>query len=394
MLHLWLAHASEGIRLFYDEQWHMVPNWHDLQKTITQLQNTKAKNKTSKAKNKQLDAKTVCLYVSTSSFVQANKPMSRTQLKQLGENGVRFLLEEDVLGSVEDLQVGHIMANDSQIMLCGINKHDIESYQQALSLAGLHLRAVLPDFLLLTVPKKNEATVYTDHATTIMRHGSHTGLLVDDVVMLTQRMPSLEKLNIFGAEQQLLIQTLADASIVSQCREDLSLTPVTQPERHPFNLMLKPKGAKLTPYVKTVFALTLLSVLTLLLYNGLRILHYQKLEKGYQAQIYKQYSQWFPNERPPVDIKKTIQSKMSNNADADNNPFSTISNVSALIKQSGLVARDIRLAQDAVEVSISASSIQNLESLVQRLNTQGLKAQLGSVTPQGSDVQGKITVAL
>lgn len=382
MVYLWLAHTHGRVRVYLQNQWHAVETWQDVSGMLSQAG---------------VSDDAVCLYAPTVAFTQARKPMSKAQLKQLGEEGIRYLLEDDVLGNPDDLLVQHSMPNDAEIVLCAINKHTLAGFEQSLSLAGLKLKVVLPDYLLIPTPKQpQDAHFYQDAEASMMRTGEYTGVQVDDALLVASRMPELESVHVLGASANAFAQSLepalAQTQVVVHAREDLQLTPVAHPERHAFNLMPKPKGQGFSPYMRVVAAVAAAALFTMLAYDGLRIWRYQALEKNYQSQIYKQYKQWFPNERPPADIVKTIKSKTNQSGSEGSNLFALLTSASALIKQNDMTANRISMVDDRLELNITARAIENLQMLVDSMAGQGLNAQLGNVSSVGNDVEGVIKI--
>lgn len=380
MIHLWLPVSHGDIRVFHDLKWHRYDNWESLTKALAVYK---------------LSTSSVCLYVPTLNVTQIIKPMTRAQLRQLGDQGVSYLLEDYVLGSVDDLYVRHVMHNDSDLLLCSISKTLVEQYKQSLSLVNLSIGAILPDFLLLDEPKRaDEASVFSDAVTTIMRTQTHAGVAVDDLSLVVSKLPRLESLNVVGSHSAAIAESAPTDLMINQRGQ---LTPVALPERHALNMNPKLKRAGIPAYWRAVAAVLTATVVTLLVYDSLRIMQYKKLEKGYQQQIYKQYQQWFPSERPPVDLRRTVGSKTVSGGEDANAIFTLMSNVSPLLKQSGLVANRLSFQKDTeqndvLEMSINASDISALKSLVSKMSSQGINAQLGNVTPIASKVEGIIRI--
>lgn len=376
MIHLWLPVRQGDIRVFHEAQWHRYDSWDSLSKALQVYQ---------------LKKQPVCLYIPTAHVTQIRTPISRQQLRQLGDTGINYLLEDYVVGSVDDLSVRHLMPNDNEVILTGISKQLLEQYKHSLALVSLELSAVLPDFMLLDTPKRSDcASVFGDTVTTLMRTHAYMGNHAEDIQLMASRLPMIETYDVIGSEAQAVSDTLAERVLVNTGVGEL--TPVEHPERHVLNLNPKIKRAGLPAYWKVVASVAAFAVLSVLVYDALRIWQYKKLEAGYQSQIIAQYKQWFPNERPPVDLRKTVGTKTSSNTEQGSTIFSLVSRVSPLLKQSGLAANRLSFQNDALEISINASNINDLETLVSKMTGQGISAQLGNVTPVSSRVEGIIKV--
>lgn len=394
MIHLWLPVTQGDMRVFHEGQWHRYDNWESLSKALQVYG---------------LNKSPVCLYIPTVNVTQIRQPMTRQQLRQLGDTGVNYLLEDYVLGNVDDLYVRQVMVNDntsnSEVLLTAISKHTVAQYKQSLSLVNLEISAILPDYLLLDAPKRaGDASVFADGITTLLRVDEHAGSAsgyyagssAEEMVLMASKLPMVESYNVIGGASDEVAEVLEQTNALVNTNVG-ALTPVTLPERHALNLNPKVKRAGLPTYWKVVASVAALAIFTMLVYDGLRILQYKKLEKSYQAQVLKQYKQWFPNERPPADLKKALATKTSVNAEQGNALFSLMSSVSPLLKQSGLAANRVSFqngegASGILEISLSASNINDLQTLVNKMTAQGINAQLGNVTPVASDVEGIIKV--
>jgi general secretion pathway protein L len=111
-----------------------------------------------------------------------------------------------------------------------------------------------------------------------------------------------------------------------------------------------------------------------------------------KAQAEQQFKQWFPEETRIVNLKRQVEAHLKPTGGGDMVALSLLSRVGPALQQAQLVAQAVRYQNDQLELDITASNLAILESLRQQLNQQGLKAELGSVNPVGSEVSGLIKV--
>ena len=100
----------------------------------------------------------VTVFFPSSSAQLLQRSMSRQQRRQLGDQGVRYLLEEYTLGSVEQLAVRDQLIGDDELNVLAVPSNHIAQYIQSMALGNWQLHALLPDFLLLPV-QAERATV-------------------------------------------------------------------------------------------------------------------------------------------------------------------------------------------------------------------------------------------
>ncbi|MGE8529937.1 MAG: type II secretion system protein GspL, partial [Acinetobacter guillouiae] len=78
---------------------------------------------------------------------------SKTQYKQLGVDGVKYLLEEYVILPIDQMKVFSHFQQPDQVSILGIHQYAVTTMQHSLSLIPLKIVSLLPDFLMLPVPE-------------------------------------------------------------------------------------------------------------------------------------------------------------------------------------------------------------------------------------------------
>lgn len=387
MVHIWLARNHGRVRLYLQNQWHVADNWQDVNGLLKQAN---------------VSNSSVCLYLPSVNVFQTQKQINKVQLKQLGDEGLGYLIEDDVLANPDSLYIKYVKTSEELINIVAINKNFIETLKQSLELVDLQLKVVLPDFLLVNhihdELDSDEKTVciYADSETTLIRTEENLGIYAEDIELAVSRLPEYQNVIIYGSQQDKVRQSL-NHLFESNKRQllsdsELEVSPIVHPEKHALNLMPKSKGLGVSPYMRVIGMLVCVGLLCVLVFDLVRISKYKKLESNYQSQMYGQYKKWFPNERPPADIIKTLQSKTHSDSNTSTKIFSAFSNASALIQQNGLQIESLELNQETVNLQVLAKSTDEIQNLVNQMNAQGMKATLGSVNSADTQMKGEVTV--
>lgn len=412
MLHIWLPHATAPLQLWSNNHnaWLAFDNWQQLVAAVKQQQ----KN----AKNS-LDT---CLYIPSVEVLSLQKPLSAKQLKQLGETGLTYLFEDISLTPADELQVRHV-SHANMSYLVALSQSNIQRYQQAAALVNLNVQAILPDFLLLPIPKVqtgNQATsnansvntpaadsssnqegyYYAGQHTQLIRLSAWQGLGVVNSQLVLSRLPQLTKLWVMGegkqallteAEQQLQTNTPADRPALVASLEKPK--PIQQPNRHGFNFTQANKKRGLSPYWQVVAAVLVAAMLMQVIYDGASWYKYKQLTQQTQKQSEQQFLAWFPNEGRVTSLAKQLESKLSGTAEKNTQLMQLLASVSPIIRQSNLTADNLSFANNQLDISLKASNISQLDQLAKQLNNQGIAASLGKVTPVGTDVLGIVHIS-
>ena len=80
----------------------------------------------------------------------------------MGNDGIKYLLEEYVVLPVDTMKVLHHFQQPDQISIMGIANSTVETLQHALNLIPVKVTALLPDFLVLPVPEHAAARYCTN----------------------------------------------------------------------------------------------------------------------------------------------------------------------------------------------------------------------------------------
>lgn len=383
MLYVWMPEGAAPWRWRTNntsstDVWHVAQDWDELLSATAPEQ-----------------PRDVTVFFPTASIQQVRVPMTRQQLRQLGDDGIRYLLEEYALGSVEQLQVRHVLAEingSEQLTLLAMPNELIAQYSNIMALAPWRLNALLPDFLLLPL-QDDQPTLLCDGLTQLLRLDATMGIPAEDLTVVLPRLPTLTQLTVLGQPSGHQLDALEQADIVLT-RPELPLLPPKSPESHVFNLLPKPKNKALSPYWRSIAAVFVVALLVQVLHDTVMALRYQRVAENTKNQVEQQFRQWFPEETRIIDVRRQVSSHLRTQDSTDLTALSLLARVGPVLQQAQLVAQAVRYRDERLEIEVNAANLPALELLRTQLTQQGLNAELGAVNTVGSQVSGLIQVKL
>ena len=322
--------------------------------------------------------------------------LSKAQYKQLGPDGLKYLLEEYVIQPIDLMKVySHFKAPD-QVSILGIAQHSVTTIQHALSLIPVKIVALLPDFLVLPTPEPNQIVLANIHGRLLLRDGEYTGNSVDDLSVA---------LAFLGAEKTYLYSDLSDGqfnclSAVSTAEQrqtfDVTVVESKRIKNHPFNVLPKQKktSKRESNYWKACAVLVVCVLLSQFSYDLLR---WVKLKKNADqtAQIaIDQYKSWFgANERvTEQNLTNVFESRLRESKGANTQALQLLSRIGPILMQQQIIAQRVRYQGAVLDMDLQAKSSEALKNLVEQLNKQGFKAELGNIQTQGDVVVGMVKI--
>lgn len=396
MIHIWLSNPHAPLRLWQEtsQAWQNAENWQEVV-TLVNLQNTKDK--------------TACLYFPSMYLLQIDVDLNSSQIKALGENGQRYLFEEMSIGSVDDLQVK--LQNNNQFF--ALHRADAETWTQSASLAGLNIVALLPDFLLLNTNElsvnnsktdenlSKSAIYYQDKHTQLLRCQNGFGCAVIDIGLTCQQLQHtphvFEKLYLLGEISHQSIQHLSLFHHIHRQTLTHLPIPIANPIRHVLNFAIAKQMTKFPPYLKVIMMVAILTIMMMFVVDSLRIYHYQQATKQTKTQIKNQYNQWFPNEtfNPKLNIERQLSAKLiSQQTGQHTNILSILSSIQPVLQQYQITTKQLNFQNNRLELQLIGRNHDSLNQLVNTLNSQGILAKLGSVSPSAENVIAMIEISL
>ena len=416
MLHVWLRAQHSPLAVWHEDvqQWQSVAGWQQLHDIYSSYKSN--------------SHKTVCLYFPSSHVLQVDTELNGTQLKQLGNTGKQYLFEETSLTPVEQLAIRQTSLADSQY-LYALAQGDIEAWQQSAKLVGMSIAALLPDFLLLSVPEEGagqQITLYQDDQTMLLRQSLYQGMAVSYLPLIFERFPQLSEVTVVPSIEAFdntnfsdLDATKSDPSINLQnpvtttdfsaqtaaliADHQLLLTmltstpkPIDSPERHALNFFIKSTDSQLSPYLRVAMMVALSALVLQIATDGVQFYKYNQATMATKTAITNQYQSWFPDERlnPRTNLTTQMAPKLGTNGQASPH-IAVLSRISPLIKQSSLKAQSLVMQPSALSFTLIAPDRDSLDKFANTLFTQGLTAKLERVNSnEQGQFSGQITVSI
>ncbi|GAA0319707.1 type II secretion system protein GspL [Psychrobacter aestuarii] len=390
MLQVWLRTQHSPLLVWHvdAQEWHPVDNWqqlHDIYGTHGQ--------------------KGVCLYFPSAHALHVSSVLSPAQLKQLGVSGQQYLFEELSISAPSTLVVRRSAADtDAMQHLYALTDIDIAAWEQGLALVGLHLQALLPDFLLLPAPELmdgTEVTLYQDMDTTVFRQSMAVGGALSYAPLLLEQLPTLQSIamlpNSEGITRDDTVLTALMQLPVQLSERYVSPSPITLPERHALNFFAKTHSSALSPYLRVALMVALAALVLQMATDAAQLYRYHQATEATKAATAEQYQAWFPNERlnPKTKLQAQVQPKLRQSATTQSAHMTMLARVSPVLKQSAVTAQTLNVQPAAIQMQLIAPNRQSLDDLVATLGTQGINAQLQQVNAaEAGAVNGEVQVLI
>ena len=383
MLHLWMPEgdAAWRWRVNAGDNWQMAANWEALlQATASEVQ------------------KEAIVFFPTNKAQMMRQMMTRQQLRQIGAGGVRYLLEEFALVSVDQLAVFYQLDVSEHLNIMALPASLIEQYQHVMALGKWRIQAYLPDFLLVPAPADLlEAQLIINQQQRTLRTSDYMAYCADDLAILLDYMPELTHLNVWGdidPKDQQAIDALIDLKTTTHQWTDTSF-PLSDAQliRHPYNVLPKTRTV-VSGYWRAAAAVLVVGLLIQMTYDSTRIWRYNKVADQVNAMAVQQYQSWFPEERRIVNLRQQFEGHLQDDSSTDLSALTLISRVGPLLQQANMPASQVQYRDNTLELTVLASNLPALEALRSQFSEQGLKAELGSVNPANGQVSGLIRVQL
>lgn len=374
MLQVWLRAQHSPLLVWHveDKAWHAVENWQALYDIYGAH-----------------GQKDVCLYFPSAHALHVSSALDAAQLKQLGTSGQQYLFEELSITPPTELVVRRsVLGADTLQHLYAIASYDIAAWQQALTLVGMTLHALLPDFVLLPMPEVNDGTaimLYQDTDSTLFRQSLAVGGALGYVPLMLEAMPLLQTVALLPNSDS----TVRDDAVLQDLQQlPINIeayyhtpAPITAPERHALNFFTKETSSALSPYIKVALMVALAALVLQMATDAAQIYRYQQATEATKEATIAQYQAWFPNERlnPKTKLQAQVQPKLRQDTATQSAHMALLARISPVLKQSPVTAQTLNVQPAAIQMQLLAPNRQSLDDLVATLGTQGINAQLQQV---------------
>ncbi len=379
MLYIWMPEANGVWCWSRGEDWQQA---HSLEQLIQEI--------------KQGQGDEAVVYFPSRDVQILQQSLSKAQYKQLGADGVKYLLEEYIILPVEQMRVYSSFTSPDQVHLLGISAHAVQTMQHALALLPVKVVALLPDFLMLPVPVQNQTVLANIHGRLLVREGEFSGNSIDELALYLE-FADAERHYLYSqlsAEQQ---DSLFAASLAEQRGSfDFKLTEQKKVRQHPFNVLPKAKSQSSTAsgYWKACAVLLVAVIIVQLSYDGLRWFKLKKLADQTAVLAIEQYQSWFGRTERTTEqnLRTNFQGRLNANQSSNTQALQLLARVGPILMQHQIIANQIDYETSVLNMTLVAKNADALQTLVQQLNQQGFKAELGNIQTQGATVLGLVKI--
>lgn len=319
----------------------------------------------------------------------------KAQYKKLGADGVKYLLEEYVILPLDLMKVLHHFQNSEQLTVFGIANAKVETLQHALALIPVNVTALLPDFLLLPEPKAGQVVLANINGHLLVRENEFLGKTVDDLSLFLdyqQTQPLYQVANLTAVQMNSL-QAVVTTELIESFHYEVPV--IKKPKQHPFNVLPKAKNQQgVSGYWKACAAVLLGLLVVQFSYDAVRWHQNKKVANAMAVQAVDQFKYWFGQSYPVTEqtLKSQFEAQLRQSQTGSTQALSLLSRVGPLLMQQQITANRVSYDASALNMELKAGSAELLQNLIQQLNQQGFKAELGNIQPSASGVVGLVKI--
>ncbi|MDQ9951419.1 MULTISPECIES: type II secretion system protein GspL [Acinetobacter] len=321
--------------------------------------------------------------------------IAKSHYKQLGADGVKYLLEEFVTLPIDHMKVVHHFHAD-QLTILGVAKTTVETWQHAMNLLPIKLVALLPDFLILPEPQEHQVILCNIDQKLLARESKWVGNSLDDLGLFLEFQPVETNYQYSGLTTEQLESLEAASSVEQRSEFFYQFQGLDKPKQHPFNILPKAKGQEQTVsgYWKACAVILLAIIVVQFSYDLLRWVKLRNVANQTAEQAIEQYKYWFgPSSRVnEQNIKSQFESHLRMSKQGDTQALSLLSRVGPILMQRQILAQQLNYDASTLTMALKAKSADDLQALTQQLNQQGFKAELGNVQADGGGAIGVVKI--
>lgn len=321
--------------------------------------------------------------------------LSRPQYKKLGEDGVKYLLEEFVVLPIDSMKILHHFQNPDQLTILGIANSTVETLQHVLNLIPVKVVSLLPDFFILPVPEVGQTIIANLSGRVLVRENEFMGNSVDDLALFLDYQPSGQsyKISNFTAEQMQSLEAMVTHERIESFHYEMPVFKKAQ--HHPFNILPKAKNSQaMSGYWKACAAVLVAAVVVQFGYDAARWYQYKQVADQTALQAIDQYKHWFGqgNRVTEQNLKSQFESHLRLNKSASTQALQLLSRIGPVLMQNQIVANQINYDASILNMELKANSAAALQNLTRQLNQQGFKAELGNIQPNAAGAIGLVKI--
>lgn len=363
--------------------------------------------------------KTVVLLDNTSIHIETVQLPIKNRKKLL--RAIPFALEEQIADEVDEL---HFVAGnpqqDGSVPVAAIKKDILEAVIDTIKEAGIEPVAIIPDTLCLTANSKQWA---------ILLHNNQANLQFNtfsgsefDCDMLSIIIPSILQQETLGTPEKIILFTQdgepedkSAQDIIEALPEDIEFIKVsynTHPlviycgqyqSAMPLNLLqdaYKPKRKSNAEWRRWRLAAALAVVWIGLGLGSTGTEYYdlQNKNKQLRSQIEKIYKNAFPKSKKIINARVQMEQKLKelkggSSASESTSMVALLSDsASALSSEKGITLQTINYRNNRMDLELTGTNLQAIESLNKKINRQPLKSEIISSSSEKNQVKGNIRI--
>ena len=321
---------------------------------------------------------------------------SKTQYKQLGVDGVKYLLEEYVILPIDQMKVFSYFQQPDQVSILGIHQYAVTTMQHSLSLIPLKIVSLLPDFLMLPAPEAGQTILANINGQLLVREGEFLGNSIDDISVYLDFADREKNYLYSGLTDEQAVSLFAIATADQREPFDYQFSEIKKTKQHPYNVLPKAKQANqgVSRYWQACAVLVVVLIIAQLSYDALRWIKLKKVADQTALIAVDQYKKWFPNEQLITEesVERQFKNKLALSQSANTQALQLLSRVGPILMQHQIIASRVNYDTAVLNMDLVAKNAEGLQTLVTQLNQQGFKAELGNVQTQGASVVGLVKI--
>lgn len=321
---------------------------------------------------------------------------NKTQYKQLGTDGLKYLLEEYVILPIDQMKVFSHFQQPDQVSVLGINQYAVTTMQHSLSLIPVKIVSMLPDFLILPVPELGQSILANINGQLLVRENEFLGNSIDDLGLYLDFADQSKTYKYSELTDEQAVSLFAVTTTDRREAFDYQFVEIKKPKQHPYNVLPKAKqeNTGVSRYWQACAILLVALIVTQLSYDALRWFKLKKVADQTALIAVDQYKKWFPNEQRITEesVERQFKNKLALSQAANTQALQLLSRVGPILMQHQIIANRVNYDSAILNMDLVAKSSDSLQVLVKQLNEQGFKAELGSVQTQGPSVVGLVKI--
>ena len=344
------------------------------------------------------------LLLPTSCCVMATVNVTRQQLKQLAKEDICYLLEDQILGSPEQLHCVYQSLNEQQALVLGIQHTVLKELIEPFKDISGELVCAVPDIFLL--PSNTQGwSLLVDNSDCWLRLNEHWGVRLEAnaaIALLDSAWSEFptSHIQVYGdvpsdiqswitAQQQVSVENLPPLEWSQQFSQITS--------KHPLNVLkgefsVKTKSS-LSGYWRYAAIFVGICFLTQIVYDTVRLVHYQGVIKTSKKESETLYKSLFPNETRIVNLRRQIETHLAEKKQTGQGFVSIATRVGEVLHTGNWQTQRIDFDNNGLLLEVSALSLSDLEQLRQQLNNQGLLSETLSANSEGTGIRGRLRIS-